>query len=72
MTRVKSVSALLVLAGVTVCGCGDAYTAPESPHAVAADIAASRVGEAPLIASDLIDAIPEAYASVLAEWERGR
>ena len=41
-------------------------------HGLAGDIAASRVGEAPLIASDLIDAIPEAYASVLSEWERGR
>jgi NAD(P)H-hydrate epimerase len=34
-------------------------------HGLAGDIAASRVGEAPLIASDLIDAIPEAYARVL-------
>jgi len=41
-------------------------------HGLAGDIAASRVGEAPLIASDLIDAIPEAYASVFAEWERAR
>ena len=41
-------------------------------HGLAGDIAASRVGEAPLIASDLIDAIPEAYSRVLAEWERGR
>lgn len=38
---------------------------------LAGDIAASRVGEAPLIASDLIDAIPEAYARVLAEWRHG-
>ncbi len=30
-------------------------------HGLAGDIAASRVGEAPLIASDLIEAIPEAY-----------
>ena len=37
-------------------------------HGLAGDIAASRVGEAPLIASDLIDAIPEAYGRVLAEW----
>jgi NAD(P)H-hydrate epimerase len=37
-------------------------------HGLAGDIAASRVGQAPLIASDLIDAIPEAYARVLAEW----
>jgi len=36
-------------------------------HGLAGDIAASRVGEAPLIASDLIDAIPEAYARVVAE-----
>lgn len=35
-------------------------------HGLAGDIAASRVGEAPLIASDVIDAIPEAYARVLA------
>ena len=41
-------------------------------HGLAGDIAASRVGEAPLIASDLIDAIPEAYARVLAEWENAR
>ncbi len=37
-------------------------------HGLAGDIAASRVGEAPLIASDLIDAIPEAHARVLAQW----
>jgi hydroxyethylthiazole kinase-like uncharacterized protein yjeF len=41
-------------------------------HGLAGDIAASRVGEAPLIASDLIEAIPEAYGRILAEWERGR
>jgi hydroxyethylthiazole kinase-like uncharacterized protein yjeF len=39
-------------------------------HGYAGDIAASRVGEAPLIASDLIESIPEAYARVLAEWVR--
>jgi ADP-dependent NAD(P)H-hydrate dehydratase / NAD(P)H-hydrate epimerase len=38
-------------------------------HGLAGDIAASRVGEAPLIASDLVESIPEAYARVLAEWE---
>jgi NAD(P)H-hydrate epimerase len=37
-------------------------------HGLAGDIAASKVGQAPLIASDLVDAIPEAYARVLAEW----
>jgi hydroxyethylthiazole kinase-like uncharacterized protein yjeF len=37
-------------------------------HGHAGDIAASRMGEAPLIASDLIEAIPEAYARVLEEW----
>ncbi len=36
-------------------------------HGLAGDIAAARVGEAPLIASDLIDAIPEAYARVIAQ-----
>jgi NAD(P)H-hydrate epimerase len=41
-------------------------------HGLAGDIAASRVGEAPLIASDLIDAIPEAYGRVLAEWGHAR
>jgi len=41
-------------------------------HGLAGDIAASRVGQTPLIASDLIDALPEAYSQVLAEWERGR
>jgi ADP-dependent NAD(P)H-hydrate dehydratase / NAD(P)H-hydrate epimerase len=37
-------------------------------HGLAGDIAASRVGQAPLIASDLIEAIPEAYARVLKDW----
>jgi hydroxyethylthiazole kinase-like uncharacterized protein yjeF len=41
-------------------------------HGLAGDVAASRVGEAPLIASDLIDAIPDAYSRIIAEWERGR
>lgn len=39
-------------------------------HGLAGDIAASRVGEAPLIASDLIDALPEAHARVMAEWAK--
>lgn len=37
-------------------------------HGLAGDIAASRVGQAPLIASDLVDALPEAYAQVLEKW----
>jgi NAD(P)H-hydrate epimerase len=37
-------------------------------HGLAGDVAASRVGEAPLIASDLVEAIPEVYGRVLAEW----
>jgi len=41
-------------------------------HGLAGDLAASRVGEAPLIASDLIDAVPEAYGRVLAEWQHGK
>src|SRR5579863_8901079 len=41
-------------------------------HGLAGDIAGSRVGHAPLIASDLVDAIPEAYSHVLTEWEHGR
>jgi NAD(P)H-hydrate repair Nnr-like enzyme with NAD(P)H-hydrate dehydratase domain len=41
-------------------------------HGLAGDVAASRVGEAPLIATDLIEAIPEAYFRVLAEREHER
>jgi ADP-dependent NAD(P)H-hydrate dehydratase / NAD(P)H-hydrate epimerase len=40
-------------------------------HGLAGDIAASRVGEAPLIASDLIEAIPEAYRRVATECGHG-
>jgi hydroxyethylthiazole kinase-like uncharacterized protein yjeF len=40
-------------------------------HGLAGDIAAARVGQAPLVATDLIEAIPEAYAKVLAGWEHG-
>ena len=39
---------------------------------LAGDIAASRVGEAPLIATDLIEAIPEAWSRILAERAHGR
>jgi NAD(P)H-hydrate repair Nnr-like enzyme with NAD(P)H-hydrate dehydratase domain len=41
-------------------------------HGLAGDIAATRVGEAPLIASDLVEAIPEAYAQILSEWGLAR
>jgi len=41
-------------------------------HGLAGDIAASRVGHAPLVASDLIDSLPEAYSQVLTEWEHAR
>jgi NAD(P)H-hydrate epimerase len=37
-------------------------------HGLAGDVAAERVGEAPLVASDLIDALPEAYARFLVQW----
>jgi ADP-dependent NAD(P)H-hydrate dehydratase / NAD(P)H-hydrate epimerase len=37
-------------------------------HGVAGDVAAGGVGEAPLVASDVIDALPEAYGRLLAEW----
>jgi NAD(P)H-hydrate epimerase len=36
-------------------------------HGLAGDIAAVRVGEAPLIASDVLDALPEAFGRVVAE-----
>jgi len=39
-------------------------------HGLAGDIAAARVGQAPLIASDLTEAIPEAYARILAAWKQ--
>jgi NAD(P)H-hydrate epimerase len=41
-------------------------------HGLAGDLAAQRVGEAPLVASDLIEALPAAYAQLLAEWDRAR
>jgi hydroxyethylthiazole kinase-like uncharacterized protein yjeF len=37
-------------------------------HGLAGDVAVERVGEAPLVASDLIDALPEAYARLMAQW----
>ena len=41
-------------------------------HGLAGDMAASRVGQAPLIASDLVEAIPEAYSRALVEWGNAR
>jgi NAD(P)H-hydrate epimerase len=38
-------------------------------HGLAGDLAAAKVGEAPLIASDLIAALPGAYAHVMEQWE---
>ena len=37
-------------------------------HGLAGDVASERVGQAPLVASDVIDALPEAYARLLAQW----
>jgi NAD(P)H-hydrate epimerase len=39
-------------------------------HGLAGDIAASRVGEIPLVASDLLDALPAAFRQLLAERDR--
>ena len=36
-------------------------------HGLAGDLAAARVGEAPLVATDLIEALPAAYSKLLAE-----
>jgi ADP-dependent NAD(P)H-hydrate dehydratase / NAD(P)H-hydrate epimerase len=36
-------------------------------HGLAGDLAAARVGEAPLVASELIEALPAAFAQLLAE-----
>ena len=40
-------------------------------HGLAGDLAAARVGEAPLIASDLIASIPHAFQQLLSELEHG-
>ena len=41
-------------------------------HGLGGDIAAARVGEAPLVASDLIEALPEAFARFIADWAQAR
>jgi hydroxyethylthiazole kinase-like uncharacterized protein yjeF len=38
-------------------------------HGLAGDLAAGRFGEAPLVASDLIDALPQTFAELLDEWK---
>lgn len=38
-------------------------------HGLAGDLAARRVGEAPLVASDLVEALPQAFARLLREWD---
>jgi ADP-dependent NAD(P)H-hydrate dehydratase / NAD(P)H-hydrate epimerase len=38
-------------------------------HGLAGDVAAEYVGQAPLVASDVIDALPEAWARLVDEWE---
>jgi NAD(P)H-hydrate epimerase len=39
-------------------------------HGLAGDLAAARLGEAPMIASDLVAAIPQAFERVRSELER--
>jgi NAD(P)H-hydrate epimerase len=41
-------------------------------HGLSGDAAAAKVGEAPLVASDLIEAFPQVWAEFLTEWERVR
>jgi ADP-dependent NAD(P)H-hydrate dehydratase / NAD(P)H-hydrate epimerase len=40
-------------------------------HGLAGDLAAAEVGEASLVATDLVGAIPLAFAQLLTEWDRG-
>jgi ADP-dependent NAD(P)H-hydrate dehydratase / NAD(P)H-hydrate epimerase len=40
-------------------------------HGLAADLAASRVGEIPMLATDVIEAMPAAFAKLLGERQRG-
>jgi hypothetical protein len=39
---------------------------------LAGDIAASRVGEIPMVASDLLDSLPAAFRQLLAERDRAQ
>lgn len=41
-------------------------------HGLAGDLAAAAVGEAPLVASDLVDALPEAFAKFNNDWKLAR
>jgi hydroxyethylthiazole kinase-like uncharacterized protein yjeF len=41
-------------------------------HGLAGDIASERVGQAPMIASDVIEALPEAYRRFLTLWDHAR
>ena len=41
-------------------------------HGLAGDLASDHFGQAPMTASDLIAAIPAAYAQILREWEETR
>jgi hydroxyethylthiazole kinase-like uncharacterized protein yjeF len=38
-------------------------------HGLAGDVAAARVGEIPLVASDVTEALPQAFGQLLAQWE---
>jgi hydroxyethylthiazole kinase-like uncharacterized protein yjeF len=38
-------------------------------HGLAGDLAAARIGEASLLASDVVNALPEAFAQFVAEWK---
>ena len=39
-------------------------------HGLAGDAAAAQVGEAPLVATDLIEALPEVFANFIADWKQ--
>lgn len=41
-------------------------------HGLAGDLAAERIGETSMVASDLIDALPAAFTQFIAEWHRAR